>query len=134
LVELIAQPDMIKTVKTDKAPIPGGHFSQGKIFGNILFCAGQIGQTPEKKLVNDTIEDEVTQIMNNLREVAKAAGTDLVNTLKTTVFITDMQQFGKVNAAYAKFYPDDPPARSTVEVAKLAIGARVEIEAIIAIP
>ncbi|MHA2030246.1 MAG: RidA family protein [Candidatus Kariarchaeaceae archaeon] len=124
---------MIKTVHTDKAPIPGGHFSQGKIFGNLLFTAGQIGHTVDKKLINDTLEAEVGQIMKNLSEVALAAGTNLSNTLKTTIFITDMQQFSKINSAYAAFFPDDPPARSTVEISKLAVGARVEIEAIIAI-
>ncbi|MHA2030305.1 MAG: RidA family protein [Candidatus Kariarchaeaceae archaeon] len=124
---------MIKTVHTDKAPLPGGHFSQGKIFGNLLFTAGQIGQTVDKKLINDTLEAEVGQIMKNLSEVAIAAGTSLSNALKTTIFITDMQQFSKINSAYAAFFPDDPPARSTVEISKLAVGARVEIEAVIAI-
>lgn len=125
---------MIKTVTTEKAPLPGGHFSQGKVYANLLFTAGQIGSTVDKKLVNDTIEDEVRQIMRNLSEVAIAAGTNLSNTLKTTIFITDMQQFSKINAAYAEFFPENPPARSTVEVSKLAVGARVEIEAIIVIP
>ncbi len=116
---------MITTVSTDKAPVPGGHFSQGKIFGNLLFTAGQIGQTIDKKLQNNSIEEEVQQIMENLTQVAKAAGTDLVYTLKTTIFITDMSLFGRINDAYSKFFPENPPARSTVEISNLAAGSRV---------
>ncbi|MHA2031039.1 MAG: RidA family protein [Candidatus Kariarchaeaceae archaeon] len=125
---------MIKTVKTENAPIPGGHFSQGKIYGNVLFTAGQIGQTPDKVLTQDSVTDEVTQIMENLKAVADAAGTSLDNTLKTTIFITNIGDFKEINTAYALYFPNDPPARSTVEVSNLAVGARVEIEAIIAIP
>ena len=125
---------MITTVTTQNAPIPGGHFSQGKIFGNLLFTAGQIGQTVDKKLLQSSIEEEVTQIMNNLSAVAEAAGTSLRNTLKATIFVTNIGDFREVNSAYAKYFPNDPPARSTVEVANLAVGARVEIEAVIAIP
>ena len=125
---------MIKTVTTSDAPVPGGYFSQGKIFNNVLYTAGQIGQTAEKKLVQESIGAEVTQIMNNLAAVAKSAGTSLENTLKTTIFITDLSQFKEVNIAYAKFFPNDPPSRSTVVISNLAVGARVEIEAVIAIP
>lgn len=125
---------MIKTVTTQNAPIPGGHFSQGKIFGNLLFTAGQIGQTVDKELRQSTIQEEVKQIMDNLQAVAQAAGTSLDNTLKTTIYITDISDFKEVNTTYANYFPNDPPARSTVEVSNLAVGAKVEIEAIIAIP
>lgn len=125
---------MLQYVKTENAPIPGGHFSQGVIKGDLLFTAGQIGQTVEKVMIQETVEDEVRQIMKNLSEVAKAAGTALENAIKTTIFITNISQFKQINAAYSEFFPENPPARSTVEVANLAVGARVEIEAIIAIP
>ncbi|OLS28928.1 MAG: Enamine/imine deaminase [Candidatus Heimdallarchaeota archaeon LC_2] len=125
---------MLQTVSTPHAPMPGGHFSQGKIIGNLLFTAGQIGQNINKELIQDSITEEVNQIMNNLKAVAVAAGTSLSNTVKTTIFITDIADFKEINTAYAKFFVNDPPARSTVEVSNLAIGARVEIEAIIAIP
>ncbi len=125
---------MLTTVLTPNAPVPGGHFSQGKIIGNLLFTAGQIGQNVDKLLKQDSIEDEVNQIMNNLKAVAEAAGTSLENTIKTTIFITNIGDFKEINSAYAKFFPYDPPARSTVEVSNLAVGARIEIEAIIAIP
>lgn len=125
---------MLKTVYTEKAPQPGGHFSQGKIVGNLLFTAGQIGQNIEKELKQESIEEEVNQIMNNLAAVAEAAGTSLENAVKTTIFITNIGDFKEINTAYAMFFPNEPPARSTVEVSNLAIGARVEIEAVIAIP
>lgn len=124
---------MIKTIRTENAPLPGGHFSQGKVLGNILYTCGQIGQTVSKEMIQETIEEETRQCMRNLSEVALAAGTNLENTLKTTIFITDIQDFAKINSAYAEFFPNDPPARSTVQISKLAIGARVEIEAVIAI-
>ncbi|MHA2503390.1 MAG: RidA family protein [Candidatus Kariarchaeaceae archaeon] len=120
-------------VKTDKAPMPGGAFSQGVIFNNILYTAGQVGQNVNKEMQQESIAAEVRQIMHNLSEVAKAAGTDLSNTLKTTVFITDLSYFKEFNETYAEFFPGDPPGRSTVVISELAVGARVEIEAIIAI-
>ena len=123
-----------QVVKTDKAPIPGGAFSQGTIFNNVLYTAGQVGQNMDKEMQQDSIATEVRQIMNNLAEVAKAAGTDLANTLKTTVFITNLSYFKEFNDTYAEFFPENPPGRSTVVVKDLAVGARVEIEAVIAIP
>ncbi|MDH5401727.1 MAG: RidA family protein [Candidatus Heimdallarchaeota archaeon] len=124
---------MIEYITTPNAPLPGGHFSQGTVFGSVLYTAGQIGQTIDKKLVNESITSEVNQIMINLSEVAKAAGTDLLNTLKTTIFITDISFFKEVNEAYKTYFPNNPPSRSTVVVANLAANARIEIEAIIAI-
>lgn len=122
-----------QVVKTDKAPMPGGAFSQGIIFNNILYTAGQVGQNVNKEMQQNSIADEVRQIMDNLSEVAKAAGTDLSNTLKATVFITDLSYFKEFDTTYAEYFPIDPPGRSTVTVNALAVGARVEIEAIIAI-
>ena len=122
-----------QVVKTDRAPMPGGAFSQGIIFNNILYTAGQVGQNVNKEMRQESIATEVRQIMDNLSEVAKAAGTDLSNTLKTTVFITDLSYFKEFNETYAEYFPLDPPGRSTVVVKDLAVGARVEIEAVIAI-
>ena len=125
---------MKETISTDKAPEPGAHFSQGMVFNNVLYTAGQIGQNLDKKMIQETLEQEVKQIMKNLSQVATAAGTALEHTLKTTIFITDIAYFKPVNDAYKIFFTDDPPARSTVVVTNLARGARVEIEAIIGIP
>ncbi len=122
-----------KVISTDRAPTPGAHFSQGIVFNNVLYTAGQIGQNLEGEMQQDSIESEVDQIMRNLSEVAAAAGTSLDKTLKTTIFITELEYFRPVNDAYKKFLQISPPARSTVVVKDLAKGARVEIEAIIAI-
>ena len=124
---------MKKIIITDNAPIPGGHFSQGTVFNNILYTAGQIGQTIDGTMIQDSIDAETTQIMKNLGEVAKAAGTTLDNALKTTIYITSLDYFKGVNTAYKKFIPENPPSRSTVVIRDLAKGARVEIDMIIAI-
>ena len=125
---------MKKVVKTENAPMPGGHFSQGIIHNGILYTAGQVGQTVEKVMKQDSIEEETRQIMRNLSEVAKAGGTTLDNALKTTIYITSLEYFKGVNNAYKEFMLNNPPARSTVVISNLAVGARVEIDMIIAIP
>jgi 2-iminobutanoate/2-iminopropanoate deaminase len=121
-----------KVISTPNAPTPSGHFSQGIIYNNILYTAGQIAQNVNKQMQNASVSDEVNQIMKNLDAVAKAAGTTLDKTLKATIFITDIKDFTVVNEAYKKYFPLNPPARSTVEVSNLALGARVEIELVIA--
>ena len=126
---------MIEVIKSDRATPPGGHYSQGIKVGNLLFTAGQIAYNPETdQIVNDTIENETRQVLNNLSAVAEAANTSLANTIKTTVFLTDMGLFARFNAVYAEFFPDTPPARSTVQVGPLLREVHVEIEAIIHIP
>ncbi|MCK5344801.1 MAG: Rid family detoxifying hydrolase [Candidatus Heimdallarchaeota archaeon] len=126
---------MVEVIKTDKGTPPGGHYSQGIKAGDFLFTAGQIAFNPEtKKLVNENIEDETRQVMQNLSAVAEAAGTSLRNTVKTTVFLTDMRFFDKFNTTYAEFFPEPPPARSTVQVGPLLREVHLEIEAIIYCP
>ena len=126
---------MVEVIKTDKGTPPGGYYSQGIKVGDFLFTAGQIAFNPEtKKLVNENIEDETRQVMQNLSAVAEAAGTSLRNTVKTTVFLTDMRLFDKFNTTYAEFFPETPPARSTVQVGPLLREVHLEIEAIIYCP
>ena len=126
---------MLEVITTDKATPPGGYYSQGIKVGNFLFTAGQIAYNPETKhLVTDNIEDETRQVMKNLSAIAKAANTSLANTVKTTVFLTDMRSFDKFNVVYAEFFPDKPPARSTVMVGPLLRDLHIEIEAIIYCP
>ena len=126
---------MIKEIKTEKGTPPGGYYSQGVKAGNFLFTAGQVAVNPDtKKLVTDTIENETRQVMQNLSAVAKAAGTSLKNTVKTTVFLTDMRLFDRFNSTYAEFFPEIPPARSTVQVGPLLRDFHLEIEAIIFCP
>ncbi len=126
---------MLEVIKTDKGSPPGGHYSQGIKVGNFLFTAGQVPVDPiTKKVVNDTIENETHQVMKNLAGIAEAAGTSLSNTVKTTVFLTDMRHFTGFNSVYAEYYHINPPARSTVMVGPLLRDVHVEIEAIIYIP
>ncbi|MHA1977741.1 MAG: Rid family detoxifying hydrolase [Candidatus Hodarchaeales archaeon] len=126
---------MVEVIKTDKGTPPGGYYSQGIKAGDFLYTAGQIAFNPEtKKLVNDNIEDETRQVMQNLSAVAEAAGTSLKHTVKTTVFLTDMRLFDRFNATYAKFFPEIPPARSTVQVGPLLREVHLEIEAVIYCP
>ncbi|MCY3411041.1 MAG: hypothetical protein INQ03_05315 [Candidatus Heimdallarchaeota archaeon] len=126
---------MRKVISTDKAPPALGPYSQGIVVGNLLFTSGQVGIDPDtKQMKNETLLEEVTQIMNNLTSVAIAAGTSLENVVKTTIFLTDLGNFAEVNELYGSYFKSDPPARSTVEVSKLPAAANVEIEMIIAIP
>jgi 2-iminobutanoate/2-iminopropanoate deaminase len=122
-------------ISTKHAPGAVGPYSQGVRAGNLLFTAGQIALDPATgKMVEQDIEIQTNRVMLNLQGILQAAGTDLANVIKTTVFLQDMGQFGAMNGVYGQFFSDQPPARSTVEVAKLPLGALVEIEAIAMIP
>ena len=126
---------MIEIIKTDRGTPPGGYYSQGVKAGDFLFTAGQIAVDPESKnLVTENIEAETNQVMQNLSAIAEAAGTSLEHTVKTTVFLTDMRLFERFNKAYAEFFPENPPARSTVQVGPLLRNVHIEIEAIIYCP
>ncbi len=125
----------INVISTKKGTPPGGHYSQGIKFGNLLFTAGQVPVDPMTgELRNASIEDETRQTLDNLTAVAKAAGTSLENTTKVTVFLTNMKLFPRFNAVYAEYFPINPPARSTIQVGPLLRDVHIEIEAIIAIP
>jgi len=97
----------------------------------MLYTAGMAGVDPQTgKLVPGGIEAETRQTLRNLASILEAGGSSLAAVVKTTVFLQDMGEFSKMNAVYREFFPADPPARSTVQVAALPLGARVEIEAI----
>ncbi len=120
-----------QVVHSDKAPKALGPYSQGIRCGDFVFCAGQGGFDPASgRLVEGGIEAETRRVMQNLSAVLEQAGTSLQNVVKTTVFLTDIDEFKAMNAIYAEYFPSNPPARSTVQVARLPGGARVEIEAI----
>ena len=120
-----------QVVHSDKAPKALGPYSQGIRFGDFVFCAGQGGFDPATgRLVEGGIEAETRRVMQNLSAVLEQAGTSIQNVVKTTVFLTDIDEFKAMNAIYAEYFPSNPPARSTVQVARLPGGARVEIEAI----
>lgn len=118
-------------VHSDKAPKALGPYSQAIRAGDYVFCAGQAGFDPATgRLVEGGIEAETRRVLQNLSAVLEQAGTSIQNAVKTTVFLTDMDEFKAMNAIYAEFFPSNPPARSTVQVARLPGGARVEIEVI----
>jgi 2-iminobutanoate/2-iminopropanoate deaminase len=120
-----------ETITTNDAPKALGPYSAGIRAGNMVFTAGQVGIDPAiGKLVEGGIEAQTRQVLRNVQAVLKAAGSDLDRVVKTTVFIQDMNDFSKMNAVYAEFFTEKPPARSTVQVAALPVGALVEIEAI----
>ena len=125
---------MRRVVQTTKAPVPIGPYSQGVIASPFLFTAGQVGLHPENhQLVSGGIEAETRQALQNLQGVAEAAGCSLDDVVKTTVYLLTMDDFKAFNAVYAGFFPAPPPARTTVAVAGLPAGARVEIDAVIAL-
>ncbi|MFL7871654.1 MAG: RidA family protein [Anaerolineales bacterium] len=120
-----------KIIKTDKAPQAIGPYSQAVRTESMVYTAGQIGIDPAtKELVSGGIEAETRQVLTNLKQVLEAANSGLNYVVKTTVFLRDMADFPKLNAIYADFFPENPPARSTVAVAALPMGVAVEIEAV----
>ena len=121
----------IKTIVSDKAPKAIGPYSVAIQAGNLIFTSGQLGLDPATgQLVPGGIEAETRQALTNLRHVLAEAGSGLEQALKTTVFLKDMADFLKMNAVYAEFFPKNPPARSTVQVAALPKDGLVEIEVI----
>ena len=121
----------MKTITTAAAPAAIGPYSQGKIACNLLFTAGQIPLIPESmEMVTGPIEDQTARVLKNLDAVLAAAGTSWERVAKTTVFLTDLADFAAFNAVYEKHLGGAKPARSTVQVAALPKGAKVEIELI----
>jgi 2-iminobutanoate/2-iminopropanoate deaminase len=120
-------------VRTEQAPAPfqGAPYSQAIKANGFVFVSGQLALKPEhKELQGGTIEEQTEQVFSNLRAILEEAGTGLDRLVKTTVFLQNLDDFQGMNGVYAKHVGDVPPARSTVEVAKLPSGALVEIEAI----
>jgi 2-iminobutanoate/2-iminopropanoate deaminase len=125
---------MRTAIATTKAPTPVGPYSQAVARAPFLFTAGQVGLDPQTRaLVPGGIAAETRQTLHNLRAIVEAAGRTLDDVLKVTVFLQSMDDFAAFNAVYAEFFPAPPPARTTVAVAGLPVGARVEIECIVAL-
>ncbi len=118
-------------IRTDKAPKAIGPYSLGIRTQQFVFTAGAAGIIPETgNLVEGGIENETRQTLTNLKHVLEEAGSSLTLVVKTTVFLRDMADFTRMNAVYAEFFPENPPARTTVQAAALPKNAAVEIEAI----
>jgi 2-iminobutanoate/2-iminopropanoate deaminase len=117
------------------APPAVGAYSHAVRTGDLLFCSGQIPLDPDTgKLVGDTPAEQAERCLENLVAVCDAAGGALSDAVRMTIYLTDMGAFGAVDAAYARFFPSDPPARVAIGVAALPRGAQVEIDAVVAMP
>lgn len=122
-----------KHVTTTHAPTPIGPYSQGVIAGGLLFVSGQIAIDPtSNKLLEGDIEAQTEQVMKNLLAVLAAAKMGAENVVKTTVYLSDLADFPKMNEVYARFLGKTPPARSTIQAAALPRGVKVEIDVIAA--
>jgi 2-iminobutanoate/2-iminopropanoate deaminase len=118
-------------VHTPSAPAAVGPYSQAVKANGFVFTAGQLGFDPASmQIVSGGVEAETRQVLTNLKAVLEAAGSGLDKVVKTTVFMQDLVEFTAMNGVYAEFFPNDPPARSTVQVAGLPRGGRVEIECV----
>lgn len=123
---------MRKTVSTKNAPAAIGPYSQANIFGNLVFTSGQVPLVAETgEIIPGGIEEQTEQSLKNVEAILNEAGTSMDKVLKTTVFIKNMDDFARINAVYARFFPEGAlPSRSAVEVARLPKDVLVEIEAI----
>jgi 2-iminobutanoate/2-iminopropanoate deaminase len=120
-----------KVFNTKLAGTTNAPYSQAVIKDDLVFISGQVAIDPEtNKLISGGLEQEVEQALTNLKVILKELGSSIENVLKVTVFLTDMNEFQKFNAIYQEFFDHDQPARSCIEVAKLPLEAKVEIEAI----
>ena len=120
----------MKTVVLSKdAPEPIGPYSQAIALGNLLFCSGQVAIDPkDNQVLTGDVKSQTEQVMKNIEAVLKAGGAGFQNVVKTTIFLTDMKDFATVNEIYGRYFPQNPPARSTVQVSGLPKGVNVEIE------
>lgn len=122
---------MHKVIYTPNAPEPIGPYSQATYAEHTLYVSGQIPLEPDSgELVQGSIEEETKQVMKNLHAILKEAGGDFTNVVKCSIFVTDMEDFARINEEYGKYFKDNPPARETVEVSALPKGVRVEISCI----
>lgn len=122
---------MKETISTENAPGAIGPYSQAVKTGNMVFCSGQIPIDPAtNEFVSNDVAEQTRQVLKNLTAVLQAAGTNLNNVVKTTVFLADMNDFTAMNEIYAEFFSENKPARATVQAARLPRDARVEIDCI----
>jgi 2-iminobutanoate/2-iminopropanoate deaminase len=122
---------MKTVISTVEAPTAVGPYSQAIAAGGLVFCSGQIPLEPSSGvLIEGDISSQTKRVLENLAAVLRAHGLTTEHVVKTTVFMTDLANFGEMNTVYARWFPNEPPARSTIQVAALPKGANVEIEAI----
>jgi reactive intermediate/imine deaminase len=122
---------MREVVSTDAAPAAIGAYSQGTTNGELVFTAGQGPLTPDGEVLEDaSITEQTERVLDNVAAILEEAGASMDDVMKTTVFLDDIEDFEEMNETYATYFPDDPPARSAVEVGALPLGIGVEIEAV----
>jgi 2-iminobutanoate/2-iminopropanoate deaminase len=122
---------MREIISTDRAPGAIGPYSQAIKTGGMVYCSGQIPTDPATgEFVSDDVVEQTEQVLKNLSEVLEAAGTNLGNVVKTTVFLADMGDFQAMNEVYGKYFSENKPARATVQAARLPRDAKVEIDCI----
>ena len=120
-----------QVVSTDKAPKAIGPYSQAVVAGDLVFVSGQVPLDPQtQQMVQGDIRTQAERVMDNLAALLSAAGVGFANVVKASIFLADLNDFAAVNEVYGKRFPSAPPARSTVQVAGLPKGARVEIDLI----
>jgi len=120
-------------ISTSKAPAALGPYSQAVRWGDLIFVSGQIPIDPAtSQVVGDDVAAQTERVLKNLTAILEAAGASLGQVLKTTVYLRDLNDFGKMNEVYARFFSEQPPARATVQVARLPRDVSVEIEAVAA--
>jgi 2-iminobutanoate/2-iminopropanoate deaminase len=122
---------MKKIINTENAPAPIGPYSQSVLAGNILYVSGQIPLNPKTgELINASIVAETEMVMNNIQAILIEAGADLSNVVKCSIFVKNLGDFALINETYGKYFPNNPPARETVEVSRLPKDVNVEISCI----
>ena len=122
---------MKKIITSKNAPAPIGPYSHAVLHGNMLFVSGQVGKHPVTgELMLGDIKTETKQVMENVKGILTDAGMDFTNIVKTTIFLTDMNDFASVNEVYGSYFTGDYPARETVQVSKLPLNVNVEISVI----
>jgi 2-iminobutanoate/2-iminopropanoate deaminase len=124
-----------KAVDADGAPAAVGPYSHAVASAGLLFCSGQTPLEPQTgELVGGSVADRTRRCLDNLRIVCEAAGARLEDAVRCGIYVTDLGSFAEVNAAYAEYFPGEPPARTTIGVSQLPLGCDVEIDAIVALP
>ncbi len=122
---------MKKIIHTDNAPAAIGPYSQAVVSGKLMFISGQLAIEPSTgKLIEGSISAQTERILANIDAIVQEAGASLKQIVKTTIFLKDLNDFSEVNTTYSNFFTDNPPARSTVQVAALPLDASIEIEAV----
>lgn len=122
-------------VRSDNAPEAIGPYSQGVGYGGLFFFSGQIAIDPEtEELIEGDVVEQTRQVMDNLQAAVEAAGLEMAHVLRTTIFLSDMDDFSTVNEIYGEYFDDNPPARACVEVCRLPKDVAIEVDAIAAHP